>query len=57
MTGTWGRVITWRTATMNDVLMPLSPGIGSVPAATDFTNVVRDVVGITHDVLMVTPMP
>ena len=36
---------------------PLSTGIGSVPAATDFTIFVRDVVGITRDVVMVTPMP
>ena len=36
---------------------PLRTGIGSVPAATDFTIFVRDVVGITRDVVMVTPMP
>jgi len=36
---------------------PLSTGIGSVPAATDFTNFVLHVVGITRDFVIVTPMP
>jgi len=36
---------------------PLSTILGSVPAATDFTNFVRDVVGITRDVVMVAPKP
>jgi len=36
--------------------LPLSTGLGSVPAATDFTNFLRDIVGITQDIVVVTPM-
>jgi len=36
--------------------LPFSTGLGSVPAATEFTNFFRDIVGITQAIAVVAPM-